>query len=146
MKLWRQVGLYKLVVDYFTTRRAQRRDQSSATSSIPYLKPKKTAEEDTPPGLDFSDFEYAVERRILEAPVLELTYYVDVVGDVLSHSIPPRYSESGIHDVGNGDTDPEWGFDVAIYDAVLRYGPWADRQRYIDILQLFQLYLIFGQD
>lgn len=131
MKLWRQVGLYKLVMDYFATRRAQRHKDRTSTSAFPFRKSKKTTDEDTPIGRDFSVMEYVIEQRILETPVLELTYYVDVVGDVPSHLIRPHYGGHGIHDIGNGDTDPEWGLDIVIYGGVLRYGPWSDRQRYV---------------
>lgn len=34
-------------------------------------------------------------------------------------------------DIGNGDLPPEWGFDLVIRNGVLRYGPWADRQRWV---------------
>lgn len=129
MKLWRQVGLYKLITEYFTTRRAQRAAHHSAAFFLPFHKPKKTVDEDTPIGVDFSTFEYAIERRVLEAPSLELTYYVDVVGEVPSDSVEPRYAGGGIYDIGNGDTSPEWGLDLVIYGGTLRYGPWADRQR-----------------
>lgn len=129
MKLWRQVGLYKLVADYFATRRSQRAAHHLTTSFLPFHKSKKAIDEDTPVGVDFSTFEYAIERRILEAPILELTYYVDVVGEVASQPINPRYAAGGVYDIGNGDTAPEWGFDLVVYGGTLRYGPWADRQR-----------------
>lgn len=92
-------------------------------------KGNKVVDEDTPIGIDFSAFEYAIERKILEAPTLELTYYVDVVGEVPSHPVATRYGVDGIFDIGNGDTPPEWGFDLVVYGGFLRYGPWADRQR-----------------
>ena len=130
-KLWRQVRLYKLVIDYFATRRAQRHKDSTHTSAFPFRKSKKPTDEGTPIGRDFSVIEYVIERRILEAPVLELTYYVDVVGEVPSHSIRPQFGGHGIYDIGNGDTDPEWGFTVVVYGGILRYGPWSDRQRYV---------------
>ncbi|KAJ7901907.1 hypothetical protein B0H14DRAFT_3080144 [Mycena olivaceomarginata] len=86
----------------------------------------KSLDEDTPIGADFATFEYAIDRKILEAPVLELTYYTDVVGDV--PSLPhPVDTEPG--DIGNGDIGPEWGIDLVVRGGFLRYGPWADRQR-----------------
>lgn len=130
MKLWRQFGLHRVVTDYFATRRAQRSTQYSISSSIFFRRSKKTADDGTPIGIDFSTFEYVIERKILEAPTLELTYYVDVVGEIPSQLIPTRYAGDGIDGINNGDTSPEWGFDLVIYDGFLRYGPWADRQRY----------------
>ena len=123
-KLWRQMKLYGLTLDYFSTRRGQRLAQHSIQSTIAGLtRPKKVVDEDTPIGIDFSRFEYAIERKILEAPSLELTYYVDVVGEV------PTATQLAENDINNGETDPEWGFDIIINGGFLRYGPWADRQR-----------------
>ncbi|KAJ8503140.1 hypothetical protein ONZ45_g11120 [Pleurotus djamor] len=73
--------------------------------------------------------EYAIERKILEAPILELSYYADVVGEVppLSEQTEPIGVES--FDIGNGGLSPQWGVDIALRNAFIRYGPWADRQR-----------------
>lgn len=81
---------------------------------------------ETPVGPDCAKREYAIDRRLLEAPVLELSYYVDVAGVV---PVEPRAFGSDEYDVGNGDSSPEWGLDLVVYDGFLRYGPWADRQR-----------------
>lgn len=89
----------------------------------------KVLDEETPIGVDFSTLEYAIERKILETPTLELAYYVDVVGEVPSHISTARYASTEMHDIGNCDTDPEWGIDLVIHGGFLRYGPWADRQR-----------------
>lgn len=86
----------------------------------------QSADVKTPVGPDCAKHEYAIERRLLEAPVLELSYYVDVVGVV---PVEPRRVDHKEYDVGNGDTSPEWGFDLVVYGGFLRYGPWADRQR-----------------
>lgn len=99
-------------------------------------------EEETPVGVDFGALEYAKEASVVEAPVLEFLYYADSVGVVPQ---PPQHDEregegSGIggvgggesedpFDVGNGDLPPEWGVDLVICGGVIRYGPWADRQR-----------------
>lgn len=85
-------------------------------------------------GADFSVLEYAIERKILEAPVLELSYYADVVGVVphQGHDTTPNPSDP--FDIGNGDLPPEWGFDLVIRNGGLRYGPWADRQRWAHLL------------
>jgi len=131
-RLWRQLGLEHLTADYIATRRAQRLAHKSLALSLPGFKKSRVVEEETPIGIDFSSYEYAIERKILETPALEVTYYVDVVGEVPSDS-STSYSRGGLYDIGNGDTDPEWGFDVVIFGGTLRYGPWADRQR-CDIL------------
>lgn len=70
-----------------------------------------------------------MERKILEAPVLELSYYADVVGEV--PPLPHRAEHVGVAsiEIGNGDIAPEWGIDMVVCGGFLRYGPWADRQR-----------------
>ena len=92
---------------------------------------RKALEEETPLGADFTAIEYAKEPKILEAPSLEILYYADVVGEVPSSTEPSGFVEppSDPFDIGNGDLPPEWGIDVAIKGGVIRYGPWADRQR-----------------
>lgn len=83
-------------------------------------------EEETPIGADFSTLEYAIERKILETPMLEMAYLVDVVGDV-----PPveEQTHPEVYEFGNGDTSPDWVLEMAVHGGFVRYGPWADRQR-----------------
>lgn len=100
----------------------------SLPSSLLGYKKSRNLEEETPIGVDFSTHEYAIERKILEAPALELTYYADVVGDVPVDA-PTFHTTGVVHDIGNSDTEPEWGFDLVVFGGFLRYGPWADRQR-----------------
>lgn len=81
-------------------------------------------------GPESGTLEYAVERKILETPLLEVSYYADVVGRV---PVDHRSGTAGLEsfDIGNGDLPPEWGVDVVVRGGFLRYGPWADRQRYV---------------
>lgn len=119
--------LYTATTRYFTIRREQwAAQQSMPAPSHAAAKSKVPNEAATPIGSNFSTFEYAIERKIFEAPVLELSYYVDVVGDV---SADLDSNESNSIDIGNRDTAPEWGFDLVFYGGFLKYGPWADRQR-----------------
>ena len=74
--------------------------------------------------------EYAIERRILETPVLDMSYYADVAGDVPSSQEQAKSVSWEPFDIGNGDVAPEWGFDIIVRGGFLRYGPWADRQRF----------------
>ncbi|TFK25683.1 hypothetical protein FA15DRAFT_334222 [Coprinopsis marcescibilis] len=129
-RLWRQVRFFDLVIQYFSERKDQRAFQESLKAATRSKSGSKKVEDlETPIGIDFSTYEYAIERKILEAPSMELTYFVDVVGDVppLPHSDP--FSRGDIIDVGNGDTAPEWGINLVIHGGFIRYGPWADRQR-----------------
>ncbi|KAF8161147.1 hypothetical protein B0H34DRAFT_654233 [Crassisporium funariophilum] len=137
IRVWRQLRLYGLTRDYLATRRAQRHAQKSVKTRIPTFKrSKKAVDDETLIGIDFSTYEYAVERNILEAPSLEVSYYVDAVGEVPSHPTTTHSAGDGIHDINNGDTAPEWGFDLIISGGFIRYGPWADRQR-AEIQRLF---------
>ncbi|KAJ7218000.1 hypothetical protein GGX14DRAFT_550111 [Mycena pura] len=121
-KLWRHLKLYRTLRKFPT-------NQDYVDHTVPKSRPHgkhKSLDEDTPVGADFSSLEYAIERKILEAPVLELTYYTDVVGEVPSL---PQPIDMGPGDIGNGDMGPEWGVDLVVRNGILRYGPWADRQR-----------------
>lgn len=97
-------------------------------------KAKKSLDEGTPIGVDFTNVEYAIERKILSTPSLELCYYADAAGEV-----PPLHlhsKQAGVDVIGNGDAGPEWGVDMIIRGGYIRYGPWADRQRYSSLLDL----------
>jgi len=135
-RLWKQMPLFALLTDYFAKRSEQRALRRNFYTPKLKGKRKKTEEEETPIGIDFSTYDYAIERRIIEAPTLELTYYVDVVGQVppLPHADP--FSRGDVIDIGNGDTAPEWGFDLIISGGTLKYGPWADRQR-VELQRVF---------
>ncbi|KAG0319921.1 hypothetical protein BGZ97_001164 [Linnemannia gamsii] len=64
--------------------------------------------------------EYAMVRNILQCSSLGLRYYTDVAGKVPERSHQP---EADI------DLPPEWSIELLIDEAVISYGPWADRQR-----------------
>ncbi|RDX54978.1 hypothetical protein OH76DRAFT_1397305 [Lentinus brumalis] len=96
-------------------------------------KQHKSVDEETPLGADFMTLEYAVERKILEASVMELLYYADVVGVVPPPAAGQENQDESLDpfDIGNGDLPPEWGIDLVIKGGFIRYGPWADRQRVV---------------
>lgn len=109
---------------------------------------RKTLDGETPLGSDFSTVEYAKETKILEAPVIEMLYYADVVGMVPEEPEEPEinvFMEQGDDpfDIGNGDSAPEWGMDLAIKGGLLRYGPWGDRQRLALAWQTFSFIQLF---
>lgn len=110
-----------------------KREPSDTSAKSFRLRSKRTQsiDNETPVGPDSAKREYAIQRRVLEVPTLELSYYVDVVG-VVPAMQGPVYNESC--DIGNGDVSPEWGIDLVLHGGVLRYGPWADRQRYVSRL------------
>lgn len=79
-RIWRQLNLYPLTLKYSLNRQRQRNFRASTARM--HSKRGKVVDEETPVGADFSTLEYAIERKILETPMLGLSYLVDVVGDV----------------------------------------------------------------
>lgn len=73
------------------------------------------------------DREYAKVATILEAPALDLTYYSDTPGVVPLLRETDRVDASD--KFGNIDAAPEYGIDIVIHGGIVKYGPWADRQR-----------------
>ncbi|KAI7829028.1 hypothetical protein BC939DRAFT_40483 [Gamsiella multidivaricata] len=65
--------------------------------------------------------EYAMVRNVLQCNELGLRYYTDIAGTV------PESSQNSPH--AEYDLPPEWGMELIIDEAVISYGPWADRQR-----------------
>jgi hypothetical protein len=82
-------------------------------------------EDETPIGADFSILEYAIERKVLETPLLELAYFLDIVGDVppVEEQLYPMLNE-----FGNGDVSPDWILELIVFGGTTRFGPWAQRQ------------------
>ena len=129
LKLWRRLSLDTIIASLSRPSHPQPPNQPHI-SGFRRRKANTNAEDDTPVGADFSVLEYAIEGKILEAPVLELSYYADVVGVVPHQEHDTPLNPSDPFDIGNGDIPPEWGIDLVIRSGVLRYGPWADRQRW----------------
>ncbi|KAF8951432.1 hypothetical protein BGZ52_011844, partial [Haplosporangium bisporale] len=65
--------------------------------------------------------EYAMVRNVLQCNMLGLRYITDVAGKV------PEPSKHGVY--AEYDLPPEWAIELIIDEAVISYGPWADRQR-----------------
>ncbi|THH20420.1 hypothetical protein EW146_g951 [Bondarzewia mesenterica] len=123
-KLWRHVKLKNFMYALMDSAKPKNTGAFNHPSSFRgRRKLPKSAEAEKQ---DYSEVEYAIERQILEAPALELSYYADAVGVVPADQ---RIVESEGCDVGNGDVSPEWGLDLVVHEGFLRYGPWADRQR-----------------
>ncbi|KAA1471307.1 hypothetical protein DENSPDRAFT_799140 [Dentipellis sp. KUC8613] len=127
LKLWKAVKLDSIVRglrEPATSKGAFTSNQQSSFRGR--RRAAKSLDAETPIGIDFSKLEYAVERKVLEAPKLELTYYADAVGLV---PLDQQMLEYEGYDVGNGDLSPEWGIDIVVYGGFVKYGPWADRRR-----------------
>ncbi|TDL24302.1 hypothetical protein BD410DRAFT_116796 [Rickenella mellea] len=121
MKLWRRRRKF-----FHPTLANNKKDFHTAKSK---KKASKSVEDESHIGADFSTLEYAIDRKLLETRLLEMTYYSDVPGVVPANA--PKHEYSGLEDmdIGNGDLPPEWGVDLITHGGFVRYGPWADRQR-----------------
>jgi hypothetical protein len=104
--------------------------------------------------LDDKSADYAMIRNVLQCNELGMRYYTDVAGkpryiqspverhwkcrDLKRFSLVsgqvPDYSGSGHYE--DYDLPPEWGMELIIDEAVISYGPWADRQR-VEIQNFF---------
>ena len=130
-KLWRHAKLKAFV--YATVDAPKSRGPGASINAGSFRTRRKLAAPKASDAVDASagadaDVQYAIQRQICEAPVLELSYYADAVGLVPADRGDRAAAPEGC-DVGNGDTPPEWGLDLVVNGGFLRYGPWADRQR-----------------
>lgn len=81
-----------------------------------------------PPNAKKTDLEYAKVTTLLDSPSVDFRYYADTPGPVPASDFVDPSDE-----IGNIDPPPEYGMDVVIHGGMVKYGPWADRQR--DALQ-----------
>lgn len=75
----------------------------------------------------FYQDEYAKIENIYESKQMTITYYADYAGPV-PNTIANEYLGTS-DDIGNGGLPPEWGVRLQAWDAIIQYGPWADKQR-----------------
>ncbi|KZS98640.1 hypothetical protein SISNIDRAFT_422603, partial [Sistotremastrum niveocremeum HHB9708] len=87
---------------------------------------KRKSKRDSNTMLPKHDPEYAMEECILETRMLEIRYLADEPGLVPEQNAVIVDTDSHL---GNGDLGPDWVVEVFSSDAIVRYGPWADRQR-----------------
>lgn len=73
--------------------------------------------------------------------ILLLVFFVRLIRDffLVTGKVPPIANKNEIKadvysQIGSGFPSPQFGMDVIIHGGVVRYGPWADRQRFVDIL------------
>ncbi|KAI0051792.1 hypothetical protein FA95DRAFT_1675579 [Auriscalpium vulgare] len=126
-KLWSHAKLGTSMDTLRDAVKSRRNTTPTPTSSFRNRRKRaKSIEMETPFHSDFTHIEYVVERKILEAPSVEMSYYVDAAG-VVPHDQRPWDLEG--YDIGNGGGSPEWGLDLVVNGGFIRYGPWADRQR-----------------
>ncbi|KAI5121559.1 hypothetical protein M0805_000740 [Coniferiporia weirii] len=135
-RLWVRCRAY---FPYFKSRSNRYRKPNKDKEQKKGERIRKAHEEASHVGADFTTLEYAVDRRLLETPLLELTYYADVAGfvpekPVVNNNPAGQTSVTTARDIehmdiGNGDLPPEWGIELVVQGGAIHYGPWADRQR-----------------
>ncbi|KAK8159401.1 hypothetical protein IWX90DRAFT_300014 [Phyllosticta citrichinensis] len=80
---------------------------------------------------EWDGVEYAKFSLIADCSRLSLSLYWDVPGIVPKLSTDfERQASFNTLDI-NGSLPPEYGLDLHVYEAMLHYGPWADRHRVI---------------
>lgn len=70
--------------------------------------------------------EYGRVTNMLECSQMDVLYYADSPGPV--PSVSQGASTIGL-DIGNGGLPPQWGTRLTVWNAMIHYGPWTDRQR-----------------
>ncbi|KAI9029541.1 hypothetical protein CLU79DRAFT_810102 [Phycomyces nitens] len=73
--------------------------------------------------------EYGRVSNMIECSKMAITYYSDSPGLVPSTLSNLSSISTNDMDVGNGGLPPEWGVRVSVWNAMIHYGPWTDRQR-----------------
>lgn len=73
--------------------------------------------------------EYGRISTFLDSASMEVTYYWDIPGRVLSHHATSTSSDRRSSQDINGTSPPEWGLDFKIDGGSVDYGPWTDRER-----------------
>jgi hypothetical protein len=78
---------------------------------------------------EWDGIEYAKTSLIADIPLVNLSFYWDVAGPVLSQVDNSMHMDPLHPDDINGSLPPEYGMDIQVYGGTINYGPWADRHR-----------------
>lgn len=78
---------------------------------------------------EWDGIEYAKTSLIADIPCVNVSFYWDVPGLVLSAMDNSRHIDPVRPDDINGAIPPEYGVDIQVYGGTINYGPWADRHR-----------------
>ncbi|KAK4686556.1 protein CSF1, partial [Tremellales sp. Uapishka_1] len=77
------------------------------------------------------DWEYAKVTTLLDSPSVDFTYYADTPG-LVPYPHETTTTRDQADELGNIEPSPEYGIDIVIHGGIVKYGPWADRQRSFD--------------
>ncbi|KAH8723644.1 hypothetical protein GQ44DRAFT_619877 [Phaeosphaeriaceae sp. PMI808] len=78
---------------------------------------------------EWDGIEYAKTSLIADIPRVDLSFYWDVPGPVLSQVDNSMHIDPIRPDDLNGSLPPEYGMDIQVFGGIVNYGPWADRHR-----------------
>jgi len=78
---------------------------------------------------EWDGIEYAKTSLIADVPCVNLSFYWDVPGPVLSQLDASMQFDSVPLDNINGSLPPEYGMDIQVFGGTVNFGPWADRHR-----------------
>jgi hypothetical protein len=78
---------------------------------------------------EWDGIEYAKTSLIADIPCVNLSFYWDVTGPVLSQVDNSMLMDPLRSDDINGSLPPEYGMDIQVFGGTINYGPWADRHR-----------------
>jgi hypothetical protein len=78
---------------------------------------------------EWDDIEYAKTSLIADIPCVNISFYWDVTGPVLSQLEDSTHIDAARPNDINGSIPPEYGMDIQIFGGTINYGPWVDRHR-----------------
>jgi hypothetical protein len=78
---------------------------------------------------EWDGIEYAKTSLIVDCPCVNVSFYWDATGPVVSQMDSSVHMDAAPpHDI-NGSLPPEYGMDIQIFGGTINYGPWTDRHR-----------------
>jgi hypothetical protein len=78
---------------------------------------------------EWDGIEYAKTSLIADIPCVNLSFYWDVPGPVLSQVDNSMHMDPLHPNDINGSLPPEYGMDIQVFGGTVNYGPWTDRHR-----------------
>jgi hypothetical protein len=78
---------------------------------------------------EWDGIEYAKTSLMVDCPCVNVSFYWDVAGPVLSQVDNSMLTDPAHSDDINGCLPPEYGMDIQIFGGTINYGPWTDRHR-----------------
>ncbi|KAF2713106.1 hypothetical protein K504DRAFT_449859 [Pleomassaria siparia CBS 279.74] len=80
---------------------------------------------------EWDPIEYAKTSLIVDCPCINVSFYWDVTGPVLSNIDNRMHIDPARPGDVNGSMPPDYGMDIQVFGGTINYGPWADRHRVV---------------